>query len=57
MKTSKENVLTIRDEEGVLVAMISSENRMQTFHEVSRLDQDGIEALMNKVYLNRKVAS
>lgn len=55
MKTQKEALLTIRDDKGELVAIVSTEDRSQIFHQVSRLPQDGIEALMNRVYDEAKV--
>lgn len=55
MKTQKEAVLTVRDEAGCLVAIVSTEERHQTFHSVARLDQEGIESLMNKVYAERPI--
>lgn len=55
MKTNKEAVLVIRDEEGKLVAVITSENRHQVISMTTEVDQDEIEALMNKLYDGAKI--
>ena len=57
MEAHKENIISIVDKDNNLIAIIRKTERCEIIYQVSKLDQDELMSLLNKIWQEKPVKS